>query len=173
MAKHVVKCAICGEMFDLNSVQGVRHGARRYSHQTCEPNGEIVPLLQIDENLKKLNEYIAELYGSKGNYALINRQIKTFIKENNYSYLEILNTLKYFYEIKKNKVADSNGGIGIVPFVYNDAFNYYKSLWEAQQRNEDIIPVIHTVREIKIRVPQSRMNLKLFNLDEEEFDDEE
>jgi hypothetical protein len=36
-------------------------------------------------------------------------------------------TLKYFYEIKKNSVKKSNGSIGIIPFIYEDARCYYEN----------------------------------------------
>ena len=35
---HKVKCIICGQSFDRDKVQAVRVGARRYAHQTCDPN---------------------------------------------------------------------------------------------------------------------------------------
>ena len=33
----------------------------------------------------------------------------------------------------------AQGGIGIVPFVYQNAFNYYYAIWEAQQKQEHIV----------------------------------
>ena len=53
-AAHKVKCAICGEIFDLNKIQGVRHGARRYAHQECYPEGELVPLPEETPEYKNL-----------------------------------------------------------------------------------------------------------------------
>ena len=35
-------------------------------------------------------------------------------------------TLKWFYEVKKNSKDKSNGSIGIIPFVYDDARHYYE-----------------------------------------------
>lgn len=165
---HYCICAICGEKFDRDKIQAVKHGARRYSHQKCEPDGEIVPLPQVDENLQKLNDYIAHLFGSNGNYALIKKQIKTLTEENGYSYASILKTLTYFFEVKGNSVEKSNGGIGIVPFVYQDAYNYYKSLWEAQQKNISVENINKERKIITIKEPQSRMRKRLFNLDDEE-----
>ena len=53
---HYVICSICGKRFDRDKVQAVKSSARRYAHQSCCPQGEIVPLPQVDEDLQKLNE---------------------------------------------------------------------------------------------------------------------
>ena len=36
-------------------------------------------------------------------------------------------TLRYFYDIKKNNPAKSNGSIGIVDYIYEEATNYWCS----------------------------------------------
>ena len=173
MAKKMCKCAICGKEFDRNAVQAVRHGARRYSHWTCEPNGELVPMEnKIDPELDKLNNYIIKLLGENYNAARVKKQIKDF-KEQGMSYSGMLKSLIYFYEIKGNSKEKANGGIGIVPFVYKDAYNYYYDLFMAQQRNENKKPFIEKVREIIIKPPKVEKPVKLFDLDKELGDGEE
>ena len=173
MAKKMCKCAICGKEFDRNAVQAVRHGARRYSHWTCEPNGELVPMEnKIDPELDKLNNYIINLLGKDYNAARVKKQIKDF-KEQGMSYSGMLKSLIYFYEIKGNSKEKANGGIGIVPFVYKDAYNYYYDLFMAQQRNENKKPFIERVREIIIKPPKVEKPVKLFDLDKELGDGEE
>ena len=93
----------------------------------------------------------------------IRKQINSFMKEYNYTYTGMLKALKYFYEIKGNPVQEKYG-ISILPYVYKDAYNYYYSLWEAQQKNEgkkiaDYVPV---VREIRIPVPQRNIEKRNF-----------
>ena len=61
MAKKMCKCAICGIEFDRNAIQAVRHGARRYSHRTCEPNNtDLVPMegKTNDPELQKLKDLV-------------------------------------------------------------------------------------------------------------------
>ena len=167
------KCAICGKEFDRNAIQAVRHGARRYSHWTCEPNGELVPMEKKDEDLQKLLEYINILFKGQQNQAKINQSIKKFHNEFGYSYSGIQKALYYFYEIKHNSIDKANGGISIVPFVYKDAYNYYYDLFMAQQRNENKKPFIERVREIIIKPPKVEKPVKLFDLDKELGDGEE
>ena len=175
MAKKMCKCAICGIEFDRNAIQAVRHGARRYSHQTCEPDGELVPMEGVanDPELQKLKDYIGTLFGENANWAMINKQIKKYKEENGYSYSGILKSLIYFYEVIGNSKEKTNGGIGIVPFVYKDAYNYYYDLFMAQQRNENKKPFIERVREIIIKPPKVEKPIKLFDLDKELGDGEE
>ena len=102
----------------------------------------------------------------------IRKQINQYVSEYNYSYTGILKALKYFYEIKKNSLEKSQNGIGIVPYIYNDAYNYYYALWLAQQKNEnkELINKAYKTEEIHIPIPQRKIKKrKLFSfLDEEE-----
>ena len=173
MAKKMCKCAICGKEFDRNAIQAVRHGARRYSHWACEPDGELVPMEKKDEDLQKLLEYINILFKGQQNQAKVNQSIKKFHSEFGYSYSGIQKALYYFYEIKHNSIDKANGGISIVPFVYKDAYNYYYDLFMAQQRNENKKPFIERVREIIIKPPKVEKPVKLFDLDKELDDGEE
>ena len=50
------------------------------------------------------------------------------------NYRSQLLTLKYFYEVKKNKVEEKYKTIGIIPYVYEEAALYYKQ--QEKQRIE-------------------------------------
>ena len=84
--------------------------------------------------------------------------------------------LYYFYHIQNNDIKKANDGIGIVPYVYNNAYNYYYAIWEAQQKQEHIVDAsslseyIPKVIEVHIPVPKRQeKKRKLFGfLDEEE-----
>lgn len=174
MAKHIVKCSICGQMFNRDEIQAVRTSARRYAHAACDPdNTDLVPLVIKEANNSdyiKLMDYIKELFGDTANYAQIKRQLKIYINDNHYTYSGILKSLVYFYEVKGNSKDKANGGIGIVPFIYQDAYNYYYDLFVAQSRNQgkDVSEITSKVREISIRPPQRPIAKRFFNfLDEE------
>lgn len=171
---HMVKCAICGKTFDRDKIQSVKHGARRYSHAECEPdNKDFIPLaaVQEDPDLTKLKEYINQLFGKNANWAQINRQLKIYTTENGYSYSGILKSLVYFYEIKGNSVEKSNYALGIVPFIYQDAYNYYYDLFITQSKNEnkDVKEMFSKTKEITIKPPERPIKRRFFNfLNEEE-----
>ena len=48
-------------------------------------------------------------------------------------------TLKYFYEVKKNSIKKANGSIGIIPFVYEEARQYYAKLEQKQKEIGEMI----------------------------------
>ena len=73
----------------------------------------------------------------------------------------MLKALKYFYEIKHNDISKSNNGIGIIPYIYQDAYNYYFSLWQAQQKNKvDINKYIPQEIEVVIPSPKRKITKK-------------
>lgn len=173
MAKHLVKCPYCNETFDASQIEFIQVG-RRYAHKTCydAAGGEKTYLKQEakkqktkeeSSDLANLKSYISVLYGSHANWPLIMKQIKDFQKKG-YSLTGIEKSLRYFYEVKHNKPSDSNGGIGIVEFCFQDAYNYYLAIFLANQQNENK-NFIQTVKEYSIRPPKMRgTKQKLFDL---------
>ena len=170
--EHNVKCTVCGKTFDRDKVQAVKVSARRYAHYSCKPDGELVQLANpVDEELLKLEAYIEDLLGADYIHAKVKKQIKDFKKDYDYSYSGMLKTLIWFYDIKGNPKEKANGGIGIIPFVYKDALNYYYSLYLAQIANTQISAESHKieVREIEIESPEVyRRPPRMFNVGEDE-----
>ena len=128
--------------------------------------------LQENKDREDLYDYIMKLFNISFVDPKIQKQIKKYIEENNYTYSGIKKALVYFFEIKGNSVEKANGGIGIVPYVYTQAYNYYYSLWLAQQKNEDKVvqEYIPKIKEIVIPIPEKNpRKRKLFSsLDDEE-----
>ena len=88
--------------------------------------------------------------------ARVRKQMNDYIKEYQYTYSGMLKALIYFYEVKGNNKNKANGGIGIIPFIYKDAYNYYYNLWMIQQSNKDknVIDYVPKLKEIKIPIPK-------------------
>lgn len=167
---HKVKCVYCEKIFDRDKEEFVKIN-RRYAHKECADRASG----QVEQNVKDkdaLFDYIDKIYGSSADYAVIQKQIKRFIDEYNYTYSGMLKTLIYFYEIKGNSVDKSYGGVGIIPYAYKKAHDYYYAIWLAQQKNsvKDIEMYVPRVKEIEIPVPERKIKQrKLFTfLDEEE-----
>ena len=167
---HYVICSVCGKKFDRDVIQAVKTSARRYAHYTCKPEGELVPLPQKDPDLTKLEDYIQKLLGDDYNRARVNKQIRDYVDKDGYTYSGILKSLIYFYEVKGNSKDKANGGIGIVPFIYKDAYNYYYSLFVAQSQNQekDIVAITSRVKEITIPVPKIIEKKRFFNVEVED-----
>lgn len=171
MARHMVKCSICGEQFDANIIPFEKtHNGHRYAHVECFNHQEELKT-QEQKDRERLEEYIKKLFNIEKLNPRLYKTLKQYIDEYNYSYSGILKALTYFYEVKGNDVSKANGGIGIVPYCYQDAYNYYYSLWVARQKNNE--KVIHNyepeILEIVIPSPERKVfKRKLFSfLDEE------
>lgn len=168
---HKVKCTVCGKTFDRDKVQAVKDGARRYAHLSCKPSGEKVPMpAPENKDLTALKEYAKELLGEQYNPARINAQIKKFHEQYDYSYSGMLKALQWFYEIQKNPIYKANGGLGIIPYIYQDAFNYFYELYQAEQNLTNGLQYKKITKEIEIKSPRAKNKPhKLFSfLDEEE-----
>ena len=116
-----------------------------------------------------LEDYVQKLLGDDYNKARVNKQIKDYVAEG-YSLSGILKSLIYFYEVKGNSKDKANGGIGIVPYVYKDAYNYYYSLYLAnlQNKEKDVKEITSKVREITIPLPQITLPKRFFNVEVED-----
>jgi hypothetical protein len=106
-----------------------------------------------------LEKYIMKMFNETYVNARVRKQINTYIADYNYTYSGILKALIYFFEIKGNSIDKANGGIGIVPYVYKDAYNYYYNLWLANQKNNDKIieEYVPIIKEVRIPVPQRKI----------------
>ena len=165
---HYVICYYCKQKFNRDKEPFVQVSARRYAHQKCAEEHEN-SISEEEKELAKLYEYIKNLLGEDYNAATVTKQIKDYQKDG-MSYSGILKTLIYFYEVKGNSKEKANGGIGIVPFVYQDAYNYYYSLYMAKLVNETKNIADYKPKEIAIEIESPRVQtkrIKLFNLDEE------
>lgn len=109
-----------------------------------------------DLDKMKLEQYINKLFHTDYVDPRIQKQIKNYIKEYNFTYSGILKSLVYFYEVKQNPVEKSNDGIGIVPWVYKQAFNYYYAIWLAQQKNTDKTVENYIPKETEIVIPRPK-----------------
>ena len=120
-----VKCAFCEQFMDKDN--SVRYNEKNY-HPNC---------LQKQKDKEELFKYICTLFGLKKPGPTVYSQLKNFMQKNNsYTYKGVLNSLKYFYEVKRNSTKNSNQGIGIVPYVYDEAYEYYEKINHKQSKIE-------------------------------------
>lgn len=160
MSAHYVICPICKKRFNRDRTECVEMG-RRYAHLACAQTAE-EKFTQEEKDKKALEEYIMQLFRTDFVNPAIQKQIKEYVEKNNFSYSGIRKALVYFYEVKHGDKTKAKGRISIVPYVYQDAFNYYYALWEAQQKNQDIQTksLQRNVREIVIPPPKRQIKLK-------------
>ena len=62
--------------------------------------------------------FIEKLFGIGYVSAKVAKQIKDYRELYNYTYSGMLGTLVYWYDVKQAPLDKANGGIGIVPYIY-------------------------------------------------------
>jgi hypothetical protein len=173
MAKKIVKCLYCGVSFDANAEPFKKPRTNRYAHAACYEKNQ-ANKTQEERDYEELVEYIKHLFGSTPN-PRVWKQLKEFRDTYNYSYSGICKTLRWWFELKGNSVEKANGGIGIVPYVYDQACDYYYALYLAaiSNENKDVAQCVTRVREFIIEPPRfEKPRPRLFNIDDEEGEDE-
>lgn len=166
---HYVNCIYCKKRFDRDKVSTVQVSARRYAHKECAENYENNKS-QEEKDIEALEKYIMKLFNEDYVNARVRKQIKEYREQYQYTYSGMLKTLVYWYEIKGNSTEKANGGIGIIPFIYKDASNYYYNLYLAKLANENKDISKYQPKERIIEINSPRVYIKpprLFNLDDD------
>lgn len=93
------------------------------------------PISHADEKQNRLEavDYIYNILNHKVSKAFFS-QLKNLLKRPDYTYLGIARAVEYHFVIKKNSIEKAKGGIGIVPYVYEQAQAFYEQ--ESRTRHE-------------------------------------
>lgn len=151
-----VICAYCKKPLSKKDTDCVMIGNGKYVHAACKNLEEH----REKTDREKLEEYIKELFNISYIDPRVKGQIKKFAEEYNYTYSGMQKALYYFYEIKGGDKSKANGGIGIIPYVYNDAYNYHYNLWLAQQKNKDVQIELYEPKVKEITIPRPQRKVK-------------
>ena len=104
------KCPVCNnEVKEEEAIFNIK--TKRYYHEKC---------YQILLDRKKLSDYICELFGYKKPSVKIYQQMTSYYNKG-ISYADMLLALRYFYEVKKGDINKSQGGIGIITYILEEA----------------------------------------------------
>lgn len=149
MAKHLVKCIYCNEIFDTNTEPFVKI-SRRYAHERCklEADKKPKPLVEVKPpGLEALENYIIK----KFNLPYITPSVRAMIKrwttstETKMTYEGIFQALLYSYEVRKLPLKDTpTGSLALVPYYYEEAKKYFLDILRINTINEQ-----QTIKEIE------------------------
>lgn len=161
-------CTYCKKTIDKSKDEYLQLSNSKYAHLTCSE----LEAKRERTDAEKLDDYIMKLFNYDYVPPRARKQINQFIQEYNYTYSGMLKALVYFYEIKGGDKEAAHDGVGIIPFIYQDAYNYYYNLWLAKQKNEDKEINLYIPKTIEVHITSPQRNIykrKLFSfLDEEE-----
>lgn len=84
---------------------------------------------------KELSATICRIFNLKAPGPRNNALVTKYLNEG-MTYRGMIYSLVYFYEIKRNDKSKANEGIGIIPYIYEEAKKYYNKDKIAEQKAE-------------------------------------
>ncbi|TPF18069.1 hypothetical protein [Priestia megaterium] len=151
-----VKCPYCERNVDKDVA--IPH-QKRYYHEACLRDKE-----RSVQHRKELNEYICKLYKVEVLTGMMRKQIKEFEEEYRYKLKGIELALRYFYDTLDNPLREGDG-LGIVPFVYEDAKKHYMGKQKVQKTMKNLNEEMVTEKRVKIKSPQLQTQRKIQKID--------
>ena len=167
-------CRTCKKYFDIDSTpkdEWIMPSKGWYYHTKCYNDWKNNQNNVTDDDwVLHIYDFLARDLKVSYNYHMCEAQRKKFIKENKFTNKGIYFTLKYFYEIKHNSWDKGNGGLGIIPYVYKEATQYWTDQeWKKRGFMKAIEEQIfeRNNREVKtiIRKPVEKRKIK-YSLDD-------
>ena len=158
-----VMCRACKGHFDRNklieNVDWVMPSKNWYYHKQCYENwiansNNVKAQLEDESFIPFIYSFFSQDLKVSYDYLKCESQRKNFLKKR-MTNKGIYFTLKYYYEILGNSWDKSQGGIGIVPYVYSDATQYWT---ERVAKDNDIMEKI--IAQMKAREARPVLTIK-------------
>ena len=113
-----------------------------------------------DKSYQSLEQYILQLFGYKKLPVNISKQIEKFTTTYEYTYYGIEKALEYFYVLQEHPAQKNLYSIGIVPYIYDEAGDYYQKVEAASQADEGKT-IDQTVVSLRIKPPDRKIPHKI------------
>lgn len=147
MASYVM-CRVCKQRFNreklLEGVDWIMPSKNYYYHKDCyeswiSDKGNIKATRADEQWIGYIWDYLRRDLKLPLDYKKCESQRQNFIKNKHYTNKGIFFALKYFYEVMNGNGDKSEGGIGIVPYVYADSTAYWQEKYARQKEVLELI----------------------------------
>ena len=131
---HIVHCKFCNAAFDrdllVEDIDWVQPSNRQYYHKACFDNwvnmqGQLDKEMSDNGWLEALKYYLGHEIKVSINYGKLISQWNNFLKQKKTA-KGIYFAVRYFYDCTDGDKTKAQGGIGIVPFIYQESCNYWQ-----------------------------------------------
>ena len=150
----MAKCRICNIEINKEKDDWIMPSKNWYYHRQCYKNWKKAQPESDEDYIDLIYDFIARDLKETYNWWVCEAQRKRFVKDK-MTNKGILFALKYFYEIKHGDWEKGHGGIGIVPFIYNDACAY----WAARER-QSAGTIAEIERQMRAAAERKRVRIK-------------
>ena len=130
----IVQCRICKQKIHkkkmFENIDWVMPSNRQYFHKECYYNwkrkAEDIHSNDLTEDMYKNSvfDFLIRNLRIMPNFPKVHKQWNAFLKQGKTA-KGIYFSLKYYYEVMNGDISKAEGGIGIVPYVYEDAAAYW------------------------------------------------
>ena len=157
---HIVKCRICSKPMDLDNMdkaQWIMPSRNWYYHIKCYQDWKVSESHDDGDWQLLIFDFIARDLKVSYDFMMCSAQIEKYQKEYGYTKKGIYFALKYFYEIKHGDWNKGHGGIGIIPYIYNESTAYWI---DQEQKKNGILSEIEAQIRSRINIPVTHMQIK-------------
>lgn len=159
---HVVKCRLCKEQFDTDKIPRENWtliGKLSYYHTTCY-NEWVKGKQSVKSNVtdadfwkESLIDYLYRDIKMTIDFVKLDSQWRAFTKpERKMTPKGIYFAIRYYYDVLKGDVKKAQGGIGIVPNIYNDSAQYWVDL--ENRKSGTLEAIVEQIRQREARPVQ-------------------
>ena len=156
---HIVKCRLCKEQFDTDKIPRADWtlvGKLSYYHTSCY-NGWVKGKQSIKSDVtdadfwrESMIDYLYRDIKMNMDFSKIDNQWKNFTKpERKMTPKGIYFAVRYYYDVLKGDSSKAQGGIGIVPNIYNDSAQYWVDL--ENRRSGTLEAIIEQIKQREAR----------------------
>lgn len=159
----LVKCPVCGSMNNKEDTE--EYGKRYYCPSCLKTKLEQSEARRSDWD--RLFKYICKVYNIETLTGMMYKQLKEYRDEYGYKDSGMYATLRYYYDILGNEVLEGSG-VGIIPYYYDKAREYYKQCAEVEKSLDNYVESsdIEVVSNVNNRIKLSNKNkIKLLSFD--------
>ena len=159
--KNLRKCLYCKGDIDITKEEYCMARANRYAHKKCYEKNSSPDEIFIPQIYSYLKAQVHITY----DYPQCEKQRVYFVTKLGYTNEGIYNALRYFYGVKKASPDKSGNRIGIVPYIYEEAKEYYKNLENKQKFIKKEIEKQKETEKETIYIPIKKVNPKKTYID--------
>lgn len=133
------KCVYCGKPLDRNLEEWEQAPSNRYAHKSCyDKRQEEIQEQKTEREYKaKIHEKVQEVCGIQYVKSRVDKQLKEFI-DKGMTTEKLYKALEYWYDVKKSDPAAAHGGIGILPYIYEESDKYWARRAAIKDNNSNV-----------------------------------
>lgn len=153
------KCKWCGEWVDksLNDYSKTNVG---YYHNQCYEQFEL-----NKQHMSELNSYISKIYNVEFPTGWMLKQIKEYKDNRKYTYKGMELTLRFICEVENKYLREaSDSGLGLIPYYYEKAKQYYINLYSVTKSAESV-EIENKAEIVYLKPPDNKKKNKLINIE--------